>query len=178
VAAPTAGLHFTPHILQNLRERGAAFAPITLYVGPGTFTPVREKDYRHHRMHAEKYEVSTRSAHTVNLGAQKGKRIVCVGTTSVRTVETVADRSGSLQPGKGETSLYIYPGYRFKATDAVLTNFHLPDSTLILLVAAFAGKARIEKAYRHAVEQRYRFFSYGDVMFLYNPVVPSTNEVG
>lgn len=175
VAAPTAGLHFTPRILKNLKQLGAVFAPITLYVGPGTFTPVREEDYRRHRMHAEKYEVSPRTARTVNRGLQQGRRVVCVGTTSVRTVETVARRSGVLQPGSGETSLFIYPGYRFKATDAVLTNFHLPDSTLILLVAAFAGKERIERAYGHAVDQRYRFYSYGDAMFLHNPVRTCTD---
>lgn len=170
VAAPTAGLHFTPRIIRNIEERGAVFAPVTLYVGWGTFAPVREEDYRRHRMHAERYEVPEGTARAVNQGREEGRRIVCVGTTSVRAVETVSDWRGMLRPGSGETSLFIYPGYRFRATDALLTNFHLPDSTLILMVAAFAGKERIEKAYRHAVDQRYRFFSYGDAMFLHNPV--------
>jgi S-adenosylmethionine:tRNA ribosyltransferase-isomerase len=169
VAAPTAGLHFTPEIIAGLRERGVMLAPVTLYVGPGTFAPVREPDYRNHRMHAERYEIPEDTARAVNRGRKRGMRIVCVGTTSVRAVETAADRRGMLRPGSGESSLYIYPGYRFKATGALLTNFHLPDSTLILLVAAFAGKERIEQAYRHAVRARYRFFSYGDAMFLCNP---------
>ncbi|MFW6180670.1 MAG: tRNA preQ1(34) S-adenosylmethionine ribosyltransferase-isomerase QueA [Spirochaetota bacterium] len=169
VAAPTAGLHFTKRIITGLRERDVEFAPVTLYVGPGTFAPVREPDYRSHRMHAERYEIPEDTARAVNRGRKQGRRIVCVGTTSVRAVEAAADHRGMIRPGSGETTLYIYPGYRFKATGALITNFHLPDSTLILLVAAFAGKERIEKAYGHAVRARYRFYSYGDAMFLCNP---------
>jgi S-adenosylmethionine:tRNA ribosyltransferase-isomerase len=170
VAAPTAGLHFTPGIFRRLRRKGVLLAPVTLQVGWGTFTPVREEDYREHSMHVEEYEVPESTAQQVNQTRGQGKTIVCVGTTTVRTLETAADRDGTVRAGGGETSLYIYPGYRFKITQALITNFHMPDSSLILMVSAFAGKQKIERAYRHAVAERYRFFSYGDAMLLMNPV--------
>ena len=166
VAAPTAGLHFTEEIIESLKDRGTVFVPITLYVDWGTFKPVREHDYRRYKIHTECYEISDESASIINSSIREGRRLVCVGTTTVRAIESVAD-NGVVKPGRGETSLYIYPGYSFKLVRAMLTNFHLPDSTLILLVAAFAGKERIMKAYRHAVDKRYRFFSYGDAMFLF-----------
>ncbi|MGQ9615346.1 MAG: tRNA preQ1(34) S-adenosylmethionine ribosyltransferase-isomerase QueA [Spirochaetota bacterium] len=166
VAAPTAGLHFTEEIIASLKSRGTVFVPITLYVDWGTFKPVRDQDYRRHKIQAECYEITEESARIINKALQEGRRLVCVGTTTVRAIESVAD-DGMVKPGRGETSLYIYPGYRFKLVRAMLTNFHLPDSTLILLVAAFAGREGILKVYRHAVEERYRFFSYGDVMFLF-----------
>ncbi len=168
VAAPTAGLHFTEEIIDGLKRRGTIFVPVTLYVDWGTFGPVREPDYRRHIIHTECYEISGESARIINTCIQEGRRVVCIGTTTVRTVETAAGNDGWVKPGGGETSLYIYPGYRFKVTRAMLTNFHLPDSTLILLVAAFAGKEKIMMVYRHAVERRYRFFSYGDAMFLFD----------
>lgn len=166
VAAPTAGLHFTEEIIESLKCRGTVFVPITLYVDWGTFKPVREHDYRKHKIHTECYEISNESASIINSAIREGRRLVCVGTTTVRVIESVAE-NGVVKPGRGETSLYIYPGYSFKLVRAMLTNFHLPDSTLILLVAAFAGKERIIKVYHHAVDKRYRFFSYGDAMFLF-----------
>ncbi len=167
VASPTAGLHFTEKIVDSLKEQGTVFVPVTLDVSWGTFQPVREKDYRKHRIHSEAYEISEDSAHSINRCISEKRRIVCVGTTSVRTIETAADEKGRVAAGRGETSLFVYPGYRFRVTNAMITNFHMVDSTLILLVAAFAGKKRIEKAYNHAVSQKYRFFSYGDAMFLH-----------
>jgi len=166
VAAPTAGLHFTEEIIASLKKRGTVFVPVTLYVDWGTFKPVREKDYRKHKIHSEYYEISADSAKIINAAIQEGRRLVCVGTTTVRAIESAAD-DGMVIPGRRETSLYIYPGYRFKLVKAMLTNFHLPESTLILLVAAFAGRQNIMKVYHHAVEKRYRFFSYGDAMFLF-----------
>jgi len=167
VASPTAGLHFTDDIIQNLTQGGTRFVPITLHVDWGTFKPVRENDYRNHEIHREKYEITETSAEAVNQSRREGRRIVCVGTTSVRALESAADGQGRVKAIHGETNLYIYPGYTFKTVDAMITNFHMPDSTLILLVSAFAGKEYIEKAYRHAVAGRYRFFSYGDAMFIH-----------
>jgi len=167
VASPTAGLHFSSEILQRIMSRGVKLVPVTLYVDWGTFKPVREKDYRKHRIHKEIYEITSESALAINRGLEQGKRIVCVGTTTVRTLETAAGEDGLVRPGKGETDLYIYPGYRFRITGGLITNFHMPDSTLILLVAAFAGIDEIKEAYKHAVEKRYMFFSYGDGMFIY-----------
>ncbi len=167
VASPTAGLHFTEAIIDNLEKRGTVFVPVTLHVAWGTFQPVREKDYRKHRMHGEVYEITEKSAHSINRCITEKRRIVCVGTTSVRTLETAADEDGCVAAGRGETSLFIFPGYRFRITCALLTNFHMVDSTLILLVSAFAGEQRIEKVYNHAVSEKYRFFSYGDAMFLH-----------
>ncbi len=167
VASPTAGLHFTEEIVDRLRNSGTVFVPVTLYVAWGTFQPVREQDYRKHRIHSEVYEITRESADSINSCIAEKRRIVCVGTTSVRTIETAADEKGRVRAGSGETSLFVYPGYRFRVTGAMVTNFHMVDSTLILLVAAFAGKKRIEKAYNHAISQKYRFFSYGDAMFLH-----------
>jgi S-adenosylmethionine:tRNA ribosyltransferase-isomerase len=167
VASPTAGLHFTDALIQQLRERGILFVPITLHVDWGTFKPVRESDYRRHEIHREQVEISKTSAEAVNRARREGRRIICVGTTSVRALESTADRHGVVRSYQGETDLYIYPGYIFKTVDAMITNFHMPDSTLILLVAAFAGKEYIEKAYAHAVDKGYRFFSYGDAMFIH-----------
>jgi S-adenosylmethionine:tRNA ribosyltransferase-isomerase len=166
VAAPTAGLHFTEEIIDKLKRKGTRFVPITLHVDWGTFKPVREKDYRDHVIHCERYEVSDQSAHLINESREEGKRIVCVGTTSVRALESASEADGMVRAERGETELYIYPGYVFNSVGALLTNFHMPDSTLILLVAAFAGKDHIEGAYNHAVSQGYRFYSYGDAMFI------------
>jgi S-adenosylmethionine:tRNA ribosyltransferase-isomerase len=167
VAAPTAGLHFTDALIQHLQRAGTTFVAVTLHVDWGTFKPVRENDYRDHVIHSERYEISDTSAEQINQSRKDGRRIVAVGTTSVRVLESAADNGGMVRPVKDETKLYIYPGYRFKSVDAMITNFHMPDSTLILLVAAFAGREHIEKAYAHAVEKGYRFFSYGDAMFIH-----------
>jgi len=167
VASPTAGLHFTEEIVDSLIKQGTVFVPVTLDVAWGTFRPVRENDYRKHRIHSESYEITGESANVINRCIVEKRRIVCVGTTSVRTIESAAGEDGLVSAGSGETSLFIYPGYRFRLTDAMITNFHMVDSTLILLVAAFAGKERIEKVYNHAVSEKYRFFSYGDAMLLH-----------
>ncbi|HHX74563.1 MAG TPA: tRNA preQ1(34) S-adenosylmethionine ribosyltransferase-isomerase QueA [Firmicutes bacterium] len=165
-AAPTAGLHFTPELLAEIRERGVHLAEITLHVGLGTFRPVKVADPREHRMHSEYYHVTPAAAQTLNSCREKGGRIIAVGTTSCRTLETVAGDDGLIMPGSGWTNLFIYPGYRFKAIDALLTNFHLPRSTLLMLVSAFAGREKVLAAYREAVTERYRFFSFGDAMFI------------
>ena len=167
VAAPTAGLHFTEGIIGALKKRGVLFVPVTLYVDWGTFKPVREADYRFHTIHSEYYEIPEPSARLINRCREEGRRIVCVGTTSVRALESSTGADGIVRAGQGETDLYIYPGYSYKTVEAMLTNFHMPDSTLILLVAAFAGKKNVERAYNHAVAQRYRFYSYGDAMFIH-----------
>ena len=168
IASPTAGLHFTREMVTQIEKKGAILVPVTLYVDWGTFKPVRETDYRKHRIHREIYEISEESASRINRCIDDKRRIVCVGTTSVRTIETAVNSSGKIKAGEGETDLFIYPGYFFKLVDAMITNFHLPDSTLLLLVAAFAGKSMIEKAYAHAVDKQYRFFSYGDAMLITN----------
>jgi S-adenosylmethionine:tRNA ribosyltransferase-isomerase len=167
VASPTAGLHFTRVLIQRLKRAGTIFVPVTLHVDWGTFKPVRENDYRDHVIHSERYEITANAAELINQSRRDGRRIVCVGTTSVRALESATDERGTVRSRKGETQLYIYPGYTFKSVNAMITNFHMPDSTLILLVAAFAGKEHIEKAYAHAVEKGYRFFSYGDAMFIH-----------
>jgi S-adenosylmethionine:tRNA ribosyltransferase-isomerase len=166
VAAPTAGLHFTESIIEDLQNRGVITVSITLNIDWGTFQPVREEDYRNHRIHSELFEISESSAEQINSCRREGKRIICVGTTSVRALETATGKNGMVAACRGETDLYIYPGYKFKNVDAMITNFHMPDSTLILLVAAFSGKNSIERAYNHAVSHGYRFFSYGDAMFI------------
>ncbi|WP_028928071.1 tRNA preQ1(34) S-adenosylmethionine ribosyltransferase-isomerase QueA [Pseudoxanthomonas suwonensis] len=169
VAAPTAGLHFDEPLLERLRERGVQFGHITLHVGAGTFQPVRVEDVREHTMHSEWLNVGAELVAQVRRTRAAGGRVVAVGTTVVRALES-AMRDGELQPFSGETRIFIFPGYRIRSVDALLTNFHLPESTLLMLVSAFAGKERIFAAYRHAVEQRYRFFSYGDAMLLWgNP---------
>ncbi|MDE2092125.1 MAG: tRNA preQ1(34) S-adenosylmethionine ribosyltransferase-isomerase QueA [Gammaproteobacteria bacterium] len=166
VAAPTAGLHFDNAMLEELKRAGVARACITLHVGAGTFQPVREDDILEHHMHSEQLCVSPQVCQAVADTRERGGRVVAVGTTAVRSLETAAAEDGDLRPFSGETTLFIYPGYRFRVVDAMLTNFHLPESTLLMLVAAFAGHENTLAAYRHAVEQRYRFFSYGDAMFI------------
>ncbi len=166
VAAPTAGLHFTPELLDRLRTAGVGIAEITLHVGYGTFLPVRVGDIRDHRMHAEAYTIPETAADAVNRARSEGRRIVAVGTTCVRTLEWAADETGRIAAGSGDCDLFIYPGYRFKAVDAMITNFHLPESTLLMLVSAFAGRDRVLAAYREAIERGYRFYSYGDAMFI------------
>lgn len=167
VAAPTAGLHFTPEILARIRERGIEMAEITLHVGLGTFQPVRGERVEEHRLHSERYSISEDAADKVNRARKDHRRVVAVGTTSVRTLEYAACCSqGEIRPGSGEANLFIYPGYRFLIVEAILTNFHLPQSTLLMLVCAFAGQENILRAYEHAVERRYRFYSYGDCMFV------------
>jgi S-adenosylmethionine:tRNA ribosyltransferase-isomerase len=165
-AAPTAGLHFTPRLLDRLREREIAIATVTLHVGLDTFRPVTEEDPRAHTLHSEWYRVTPETAALLNAVRQAGGRIVAVGTTSVRTLESVADEQGIIHPGAGDTRLFILPGYRFRAVDVLMTNFHLPRSTLLMLVAAFAGRERVLAAYRHAVAAGYRFYSFGDAMLL------------
>ena len=165
VAAPTAGLHLTPELLARLQARGVQLAYVTLHVGAGTFQPVRCEDLREHRIHAERYEIPAATAAAVNSARARGHRVSAVGTTSVRALES-AMRDGRLQAGYGETSLFILPGFAFQCVDRLLTNFHLPASTLLMLVSAFAGSARIREAYAHAIAARYRFFSYGDAMLL------------
>ncbi|MDD3449882.1 MAG: tRNA preQ1(34) S-adenosylmethionine ribosyltransferase-isomerase QueA [Gammaproteobacteria bacterium] len=165
VAAPTAGLHFDAGLLGRLAARGVESTFVTLHVGAGTFQPVRVDRIEEHVMHAEYVEVGEEACERVRAARARGGRVVAVGTTSVRSLETAA-RGGEPEPFRGDTEIFIYPGYRFRAVDALITNFHLPGSTLLMLVAAFAGHDHVMKAYRHAVEQRYRFFSYGDAMFL------------
>ncbi len=165
VAAPTAGLHFDTTMLARLAELGVEQARVTLHVGAGTFQPVRVTDIAEHRMHAEWAEVSAATCDRIAAVRAAGGRVIAVGTTSVRSLESAA-AGGSLGPFRGDTRLFVTPGYRFRVVDALLTNFHLPESTLLMLVSAFAGHAQVMAAYRHAVAQRYRFFSYGDAMFL------------
>ncbi len=167
VAAPTAGLHFTPEILARLGGRGIETAEVTLHVGLGTFQPVRVERVEDHRLHGERYEISLATANTVNAALEAGRRVVAVGTTTVRTLEFAARRGGGrVEAGSGEADLFIYPGFEFRVVGAMLTNFHLPGSTLLMLVCALGGQERILSAYRHAVEQRYRFYSYGDCMLV------------
>lgn len=165
-AAPTAGLHFTQELLEKVQAMGVEIAELTLHVGLGTFRPVSVENAEEHVMHTEHYEISASAAEKINRTRERGGRVIAVGTTSVRTLETVADEDGRLQAQSGETKIFIYPGYRFKAVDALITNFHLPESTLLMLVSAFAGKERVMEAYRIAVEEQYRFFSFGDAMFI------------
>jgi S-adenosylmethionine:tRNA ribosyltransferase-isomerase len=167
VAAPTAGLHFTPEILERIRQRGIETAEITLHVGLGTFQPVREEVVEEHKLHREWYEISAEAAHRIQHGRDSGRRIVAVGTTTVRTLEFAARQGphGNISPQQGEVDIFIYPGFEFRVVGAILTNFHLPKSTLLMLVSAFAGREQTLRAYQHAVHQRYRFYSYGDCMF-------------
>jgi len=165
VAAPTAGLHFTEALLAALEARGVHLARVTLHVGAGTFQPVRADRLHDHRMHSERFSVPEETAQRINAARAAGRKVIAVGTTSVRALESSV-QDGQLRAGAGETRLFILPGFRFQIVDRLLTNFHLPESTLLMLVAAFAGTATIKAAYRHAVEQRYRFFSYGDAMLL------------
>ncbi|MDQ6981036.1 MAG: tRNA preQ1(34) S-adenosylmethionine ribosyltransferase-isomerase QueA [Ghiorsea sp.] len=165
VAAPTAGLHLTPELMQKMEAKGATFVHITLHVGPGTFQPIQVDNTDDHIMHEEAYIISQQATDTINQAKQAGKRIVAVGTTSLRTLEA-ASQSGALQAGSGRTDIFITPSYQFKMTDALLTNFHLPKSTLLMLVSALAGQENIKQAYQHAIQHQYRFYSYGDAMFM------------
>ena len=165
-AAPTAGLHFTPELMERIREKGVVFAPVTLHVGLGTFRPVKEEEITDHVMHSEQYFITPQSAEIINQARQSGHRVIAVGTTSCRTLETVTDENHVTHPGEGNTDIFIYPGYTFKGLDALITNFHLPESTLVMLVSALAGRENILNAYRQAVEEKYRFFSFGDAMFI------------
>ena len=167
VAAPTAGLHFTKDLLRRLRAAGVETARVTLHVGAGTFLPVKAEDVSGHRMHAEYGEVPEETARLLNAVREKGGRIVCVGTTTVRILETAADEQGRVRPFAGETDIFITPGHRFRAADLMITNFHLPKSTLFMLVSAFSGLEAMKAAYAHAIGERYRFFSYGDACLLY-----------
>ena len=165
-AAPTAGLHFTKELLSKIEEKGIKIASITLHVGLGTFRPVKVDDVNHHHMHTEWYEVNAEAADIINETKRNGGRVICVGTTSCRTIESVADENGYMKAKTGETDIFIYPGYKFKVMDGLITNFHLPESTLVMLVSAFAGKENVLSAYETAVKEKYRFFSFGDAMIL------------
>ena len=165
-AAPTAGLHFTKELLNKIEEKGIKIASITLHVGLGTFRPVKVDDVNNHHMHTEWYEVNAEAADIINETKRNGGRVICVGTTSCRTIESVADDNGYMKAKTGETDIFIYPGYKFKVMDGLITNFHLPESTLVMLVSAFAGKENVLSAYETAVKEKYRFFSFGDAMIL------------
>ena len=165
-AAPTAGLHFTPELLEKIRAKGVAIVPVMLHVGLGTFRPVKADKITEHIMHSEFFSVPEESARIINERKAAGGRLICVGTTSCRTIESVADENGHIPAMEGDTGIFIYPGYRFKAVDALITNFHLPESTLLMLVSAFYNRDSVMDAYRTAVAERYRFFSFGDAMFI------------
>lgn len=165
-AAPTAGLHFTEELLQRIQEKGVRIARVTLHVGLGTFRPVKVEDVTEHHMHTEFYHVSQEAADIINETKKQGGRVICVGTTSCRTIESAADEHGVVQATEGDTDIFIYPGYQFKVLDCLITNFHLPESTLLMLVSALAGKKHIMAAYKEAVAMKYRFFSFGDAMFI------------
>lgn len=165
-AAPTAGLHFTPELLQKLEEKGIIIANVTLHVGIGTFRPVKEETVEAHEMHSEHYYIKQEDVDKINNAKKKGKRVIAVGTTSCRVLETIADENGIVKETEGDTQIFIYPGYQFKCLDGLITNFHLPQSTLLMLVSALAGKDYIMEAYEEAVKEKYRFFSFGDAMFI------------
>ena len=165
-AAPTAGLHFTQELLDEIRAMGVNTAFVTLHVGLGTFRPVKVDDVTNHHMHSEWYQVSEEAAQLINKTHEEGHRVICVGTTACRTVESAADDSGIVHAGADDTSIFIYPGYKFKVMDGLITNFHLPESTLVMLVSAFAGRERVLGAYEEAIRLKYRFFSFGDAMFI------------
>ena len=165
-AAPTAGLHFTPELLAAIEAKGIRIARVTLHVGLGTFRPVKVEDVTQHHMHSEYYQVTQEAADIINDTKKRGGRVIAVGTTSTRTLESVADEDGTMHAAGGWTEIFIYPGYKFKCIDALITNFHLPESTLLMLVSALAGKEHIMHAYETAVQERYRFFSFGDAMFI------------
>jgi S-adenosylmethionine:tRNA ribosyltransferase-isomerase len=166
VAAPTASLHFTDELLRTIEAKGVRIAKVILHVGLGTFKPVEVDDIRQHTMHSEEFEVSGEAARIINETKKSGKRIIAVGTTAARTLETVANDDGTVTSAKGETAIFIYPPYQFKTVDALLTNFHQPKSTLLMMISALAGYELIMEAYQHAIRQRYRFLSYGDAMFI------------
>ncbi len=165
-AAPTAGLHFTPELLEEIEAKGVDIARVTLHVGLGTFRPVKVDEITDHHMHSEFYQVDEEAAEKINRAKDSGHRVICVGTTSCRTIESAADETGHLKPTSGWTEIFIYPGYKFKILDGLITNFHLPESTLIMLVSALAGREHVLAAYKEAVQKRYRFFSFGDAMLI------------
>lgn len=165
-AAPTAGLHFTKELLKDIEDKGVKLAKVTLHVGLGTFRPVKVSDVRQHHMHSEFFQVSKEAADIINSTRANGKRVICVGTTSTRTVESASDDKGYLKETSGWTDIFIYPGYKFKVLNALITNFHLPESTLVMLVSALAGREKVLHAYEEAVKEKYRFFSFGDAMFI------------
>lgn len=167
VAAPTAGLHFTPELMDSVRARGVVIAPVTLHVGLGTFMPVRQEVLSDHRMHRERYMIPEATARMIRETRDRGGRVVALGTTTTRALEHAAREDGSVPAGEGEADIFIVPGYRFKVVDALITNFHLPKSTLLMMVSAFAGKEQLFRAYAEAVEKKFRFYSYGDAMFIY-----------
>ena len=166
-AAPTAGLHFTPELLKKIEEKGVEIANVTLHVGIGTFRPVKEEKVEDHEMHSEHFYIKREDVEKINNAKKNGKRVIAVGTTSCRVLETIADEDGMVKETEGDTKIFIYPGYKFKCLDGLITNFHLPQSTLLMLVSALAGKDFILKAYNEAVKEKYRFFSFGDAMFIY-----------
>lgn len=166
-AAPTAGLHFTNELLGKIEEKGVDIVYVTLHVGLGTFRPVKTENILEHHMHSEYYQVSKEAAHKINKAKESGHRVICVGTTSCRTIESAAGENGRLAECCGNTEIFIYPGYRFKVLDALITNFHLPESTLLMLVSALAGRENVLHAYEEAIKERYRFFSFGDAMFIW-----------
>jgi S-adenosylmethionine:tRNA ribosyltransferase-isomerase len=165
-AAPTAGLHFTPELLEQLQNKGVKIAKLTLHVGLGTFRPVKADDILDHKMHSEFYQIDEQNANLINETRANGGRVISVGTTSTRTLESIAEENGHIPAKSGWTDIFIYPGYKFKAIDALITNFHLPESTLIMLVSALAGREHVLNAYKEAVKEKYRFFSFGDAMFI------------
>ena len=166
-AAPTAGLHFTPDLLEKIKEKGIEIANVTLHVGIGTFRPVKEETVETHEMHSEHFYIKQEDCDKINKAKQEGRRVIAVGTTSCRVLETISDeKTGMVEPQEGDTQIFIYPGYKFKCIDGLITNFHLPQSTLLMLVSALAGKEYVMKAYEEAVKEKYRFFSFGDAMFI------------
>ena len=165
-AAPTAGLHFTPELLEEIQKKGVEIARVTLHVGLGPFRPVKVEDVTEHHMHSEFYQIEEEAAEKINRAKENGGRVICVGTTSCRTIESAADKNGHLKACSGWTEIFIYPGYQFKVLDCLITNFHLPESTLIMLISALAGREHVLAAYEEAVKERYRFFSFGDAMFI------------
>ncbi|MBW2250437.1 MAG: tRNA preQ1(34) S-adenosylmethionine ribosyltransferase-isomerase QueA [Deltaproteobacteria bacterium] len=167
IAAPTAGLHFTKELIEKLKLKGVEIATITLHVGYGTFLPVRSSDIREHRMHSERFFIPESTAAIINYTRKEGRRIIAVGTTCVRTLEFASDKNGTVSSGNGTCNLFVYPGYKFKVVDAMITNFHLPKSTLLMLVSAFAGRKNVLCAYKDAIKNKYRFYSYGDAMLIY-----------
>ena len=166
-AAPTAGLHFTPELMKKIEDKGVEIVRVTLHVGLGTFRPVKEEEITDHVMHSERYSVTEEAAEKINAARRRGSRVICVGTTSCRTIESTTDENHVTHAGSGSTSIFIYPGYQFKGLDAIITNFHLPESTLIMLISAFSSREKVLAAYEEAVRERYRFFSFGDAMFIY-----------
>ena len=165
-AAPTAGLHFTPELLKEIEEKGVQIARVTLHVGLGTFRPVKVDNILEHHMHSEFYQIDEEAAEKINRAKESGHRVICVGTTSCRTIESAADKNGKLHATNGWTEIFIYPGYEFKVLDCLITNFHLPESTLVMLVSALAGREQVLSAYEEAVKEKYRFFGFGDAMFI------------